>query len=69
MIEKDLLENTQNPVFKIGEDKVTIYDPNSLWDSVKSIIEQNNNNDSNQQQNTRETSPEAEEKDTKINNK
>lgn len=42
MIEKDLLVNSTSPIFKIGEHKITIYDPNSLWESINSIVEENN---------------------------
>jgi len=42
IIEKDLLINSSNPIFKIEEEKISIYDPITLWDSIKSIIEDNN---------------------------
>jgi hypothetical protein len=42
IIEKDLLVNSSNPTFKIGDHKITIYDPNSLWESISNIIEENN---------------------------
>ncbi len=42
MIEKELLLNNSNPVYSIGEYKVTIYDPVSLWESVREI---NNSNE------------------------
>jgi len=42
MIDKDLLVNSSNPLFKIGDHKITIYDPNSLWESISNIVEENN---------------------------
>lgn len=45
IIEKDLLINSSNPIFKIDEEKITIYDPITLWDSIRSIIEENNKKD------------------------
>lgn len=42
MIDKDLLVNSANPTFKIGENKITIYDPISLWESISNIVEENN---------------------------
>jgi hypothetical protein len=36
------LINSSNPVFKIDEDKISIYDPVTLWDSINGIIEENN---------------------------
>ena len=46
MIDKDLLVNTSNPMFKVEDKKITIYDPHSLWESVKNIIKENNEKDS-----------------------
>ncbi len=37
-----MLINSSNPVFKIDEDKISIYDPVTLWDSINGIIEENN---------------------------
>lgn len=45
MIEKDLLINSSNPIFKVGDHKITIYDPNSLWESINNIVEENNKKD------------------------
>ena len=42
MIDKDLLVNSSSPAFKIGENKITIYDPISLWESIGNIVEENN---------------------------
>lgn len=42
MIDKDLLVNSSNPTFKIGDHKITIYDPVSLWESISNIVEENN---------------------------
>lgn len=44
MIEKELLYNSTNPIFKIDDEKVSIYDPDSLWESIKEITEENNKN-------------------------
>ncbi len=42
MIEKDLLVNSTYPKFKIGEHKISLYDPVSLWESISNVIDENN---------------------------
>jgi len=44
MIDKDLLTNSSNPKFKVEEEKITIYDPQTLWESIQSIVMENNKN-------------------------